>query len=320
MPVGPALGAFVVAFLLMLAAAPSGAQDRCRDILAAGVYEFTSTNLDEREVKSWSDWFAARYSDRSGSAESQRQTLSATYGAWGGDYNSDRAKNQYRDLTHSTEEYRAGFTERQKAVRAASQTISQAVVSEWSRCMQQVGFHASYSLTAVPQDYMIRFRYQPQIVGTPTPPISVTLEPSNNITCRTQALTIAETGDWTICSRSDDRPGYVAIRAPAVRSGTFVDRFDFPAVPRPKQVHRARYTTNELECPSLGPCTRRSVCRTAPAGWTFIPETARTVPALAVGGSHGIHTDRTDERTLCWYVEGPPGTRMLVSALSRCID
>ena len=221
----------LIALAVALPLSPAFAQqDRCKDILANGVWDYRLDVNDTRNVKAFLNWFGSTDAGSSASSKKQNFTTGGMYYGISGELglSNDEQKNQ--EFFSKLEKLNTGYEQYDSTVINFVKTASPIIAKAWSDCMDGVaGLSASLKLTDNSKDIIVEMRYKP-IDGKTN--ARVTLHTPEYVRCqmsgKNSSVSVTNSGLVVPCIRKTGDPGAITLASDTVIYPDHLLRF--PAV------------------------------------------------------------------------------------------
>lgn len=155
---------FLAATLVTLSAATAHADDdRCKNVLANGIWEYSFNQSDVQNVSAFLNWYK---STNSGSSSlSKKQTLDSGIVYDGAPIKLGLSNDQQQNdqFLSQLDTLNSGYQQYNSSVVNFVKTASPVIAKAWSDCMnaQGGGIHASLKFTGDPRDLLLSLAFQP---------------------------------------------------------------------------------------------------------------------------------------------------------------
>jgi hypothetical protein len=207
------LGTLAVVALI----SPAMGQDRCRDILANGVWEYRADMSDTRLVRSFLNWYGSTESGGSSSNKRQSFTAGGAYGVYSGELGLSGDEQRNQEFFSKLEKLNTGYEQYDSRIVNFVKTASAVIVKAWTDCMAgAAGIGVSLTFTENPRDMFVDLRYRPI---NPGPNPSVTITAPSSVSCelpRNHKISVPEAGVVVRCMRKVGEAGAITLASATV--------------------------------------------------------------------------------------------------------
>jgi hypothetical protein len=206
---------FLVAAIVALSGASARAEDdRCKDVLANGIWEYSFNQSDVQNVSAFLNWYK---STNSGSTNlSKKQTLDSgiVYEGVPMKLGLSNDQQQNEQFFAQLDTLNSGYQQYNSSVVNFVKTASPIIAKAWSDCMnaQGGGIHASLKFTGDPHDLLLALSFQPI---DQTPRAKVKLGVAAGLKCtggNDQTVTVPSNVTTVVrCARSNGNAGTLVL-------------------------------------------------------------------------------------------------------------
>lgn len=212
---------WLISIAIFLCNLPAHAQDRCKEILANGVWEYRVGMSETQYVSSFLNWYGSTTSTHSGSTKKQSLTGSAVYeGAPVSlGLSNDQTKND--EFFSKLEKLNSGYEQYDSTVVTFIKKASDVIVKAWSDCISNspvAGVRASLRFTGNPRDLIVELSYKP--INNNVPVARVKLAPPQDVRCEAPdnaaGFGVATSGKSVRCTRKEGEPGAIVLSSDTV--------------------------------------------------------------------------------------------------------
>lgn len=204
-------------FLCVLSSSVAFAEgDRCKDILANGVWDYQLGVNDVHNVSAFLNWYGSTNSGKSGETKKQSLTGSAVYEGAPLSLGLSNDQTQNNEFFSKLEKLNAGYDQYDQTVINFVRTASAVIVKAWSDCMggSGGGIKASLKFTEEPRDLILDLRYQP--IDSNSTKAQVTLDVPDSVKCPSKTVTVPNVGTNVRCARKTGQPGAIILSSSTV--------------------------------------------------------------------------------------------------------
>lgn len=194
------------------------AQDRCKDILANGVWDYQVGMNETQYVSAFLNWYGSSTASRSGTTKRQSLTGSAVYEGAPVSLGLTNDDQRNQEFLSKLEKLNSGYEQYDSATVTFVKTASSVIVKAWSDCMTNTsisGVRASLKYTGNPKDLIVDLRYQP-INNVPSARVKIGVPRSIKCEKANQAISITIAGTAVRCTRSSGESGAVVLASDTV--------------------------------------------------------------------------------------------------------
>jgi hypothetical protein len=204
--------------LLLLAAVTSAmaAEDRCKDILANGVWEYRLNDTDTHNVSAFLNWYGASASGQSGSSKRQSLTGSAIYEGAPVSLGLSNDQQTNEKFLSTVESLGTGYAQYDSRVIDFVKTASAVITKAWADCMASDvgGVHASIVYTGEAREFVVNLRYK--AINNSVNAARVGLSPPSSVKCSQTSVSVKVAGEVVRCTRSSEQAGAVLLSSDTV--------------------------------------------------------------------------------------------------------
>jgi hypothetical protein len=208
---------FGLMFLLSIASSAL-AEDRCKDVLANGVWEYHLGISDTHNVSAFLNWYGSTNSGRSGETKKQSLTGGVVYDGVPVSIGLSNDQQQNNEFFSKLEKLNAGYDQYDSTVVNFVKSASAVIVKAWSDCMsvsEGGGVRVSLKFTENPRDLILDLRFRP--IDNNTRQARISLDLPAFIKCAVPGggrnLTIGNVGTIVRCTRANGDPGAILINS-----------------------------------------------------------------------------------------------------------
>ena len=219
--------------VLLLTTVPRADAQNCELLTKGGIYDYTSTSYDSKQISSFVDWFRSHESTTYQQAKSEGIGINIPIDdvLVGADYG--KSESGYSQFKKDVEKYHSAASSVSTKLTAVLRHINPLVITELSKCLSQNGLHAWLQMTENPTAFLLKVQYRSG--GNPLL-ATVTQAPQyDNAMCRglTKGKTFGGNTQKFLCKRIDpSKPATVVLNADVEIIGGDLALNGIPKIPK----------------------------------------------------------------------------------------